>query len=121
MRLPGSDSVRRPAGMQIAERGFTPAVAVGVESAGGITRLGAISISIEEIRDVSHLDALALDTLLVAGPLGLLQRRGGVLPGALAPLRTCRAKVGLARAMNTSVGALFVVSRPGGCGMHPCL
>ena len=114
MRLPGRDSVRRPAGMQIAERGSTQAVAVGVESAGGITRLGTIAISIEEIRDVSHLDAMALDTLLMAGPLGLIRRRGGVLPGALAPLRTCRAKVGLARAMSTSVGALFVFSSP--CG-----
>src|SRR5262252_9147857 len=112
MRLPGRDSVRRPAGMQIAERGSTQAVAVGVESAGGITRLGTIAISIEEIRDVSHLDAMALDTLLVAGPLGLRRRRGGVLPGALAPVRTCRAKVGLGRAMRTSVGALFVFSSP---------
>src|SRR5262249_58677466 len=117
MRLPGRDAVRRPAGMQIAERGSTHAVAVGVESAGGSTRLGTMAISIEEIRDVSHLDARALDTLLVAGPLGLLRRRGGVL----APWRTCRAKVGLARAMRTSVGALCVFSSPCGCGMHPCL
>ena len=114
MRLPGRDSVRRPAGMQIAERGSTQAVAVGVESAGGITRLGTIAISIEETRDVSHLDAMALETLRVAGPLGPIRRRGGVRAGAHAPLRTCRAKVGLARAMSTSVGALFVFSSP--CG-----
>ncbi len=71
-------------------------------------------MSIEEIRDVSHRDARALDTFIVAGPLGLLRRRGGVLPGVLAPLRTCRTKVGLAQAMSTSAGALFVFSSP--CG-----
>src|SRR5262249_52907692 len=121
MRLPGRDAVRRPAGMQIAERGSTPAVAVGGESAGGSTRLGTMAISIEEIRDVSHLDARAFDPFLVAGPLGLLRRRGGVVPGALALLPPCPGKVGLARAMRTSVGALFVFSSPCGCGMHPCL